>query len=294
MNESSFESKYQENVFLENDAIFPLQMNLNFNLHKSLTPFGVDDFDAIRLAGVYGADIQMVQDELQDIRKHNERKAYKLCQEIDITPLKNIGETSIAFLGDSITSYRQSYFHIIRAALDDCRNIRFFDHSVTGYKSVDMMELVWPTLMSEAPAIAHIMIGTNDLWCVDGYWDTPWIGIAEYEKSLHCVASALAAIGTKMIFSTIPVLCHEKLAAYNDVSGYRYRSRESDRQAYNDVVRNVAQEFDAAVNEMDSEYSQYSPADLTFSDGTHLNGLGQTVLAKKVLQYLIAATQSAK
>ena len=270
---------------MEQNTNFDFQFNFKFNLHKSLIPIGISDKDYERLIKVYGIDEKTLMREVKVIEKSNLCQAQWVKEKVDLTPFGTAVSKRILFLGDSITSDRQSYFNILQLACGEYTEISLVDLSISGHKSGDLFTAMFPNVHEEHADIAHIMIGTNDVRKTNDAYHAFHTGIEEYEKNIDYVAAMLAEDGTKTVITTIPPFSQDKAAAY--FPKHKMLFEEKDRQAFNDVIRRVGGKHGALINDMDEVYSSYSPEDLTLMDGIHLNEVGQRLLAARVAQMLI-------
>lgn len=273
-----------------NNPIYDFQFSFQFNLHKSLIPVGIGDDDYDRLRYVYGVQKEILMQEVHAIDRSNYQSAKELSSRIDCSSLSRKGAIKIAFLGDSITSDRQSYFNIIRTALEDFKNIVLYDCSISGQKSGDLFTAMYPNYYELQPNIAHIMIGSNDFHRLikpDGPFDT---SPAEYEKNIDFIVSAFAANGTKVIITTIPPFSKEKATA--SFSRHQRLSLETDRLTFNAILKKVADKHGACYNAMDDKYAPYTRDELTLPDGVHLSGIGQQLLAQSILQAVLKQVET--
>jgi len=261
-----------------------IRINVKFNHHKSSIPIGIDDADHELLARMYGLSHEEYLDMVNEFEKSNEHYAKKLAEKIDLSPLHG-KQIRIAFLGDSITSDRQSYMNIIRRALSDEKGIEIGDFAISGNISENLLGRFDPAVREYGADIAHIMIGTNDMIRINDDRLFFHVSPGEYEKNLDYVIGEFTKEGTKVIISTIPVFSLQKI---NDAYGeFKVLYRKEDREEFNDIIRKVASRYGATVNEMDPYYEGYDPYDLTEAEGIHLNALGHELMAEAVMKEII-------
>ena len=105
-------------------------------------------------------------------------------------------------------------------------------------------------------------------------------------QSLDFIVTGLVEDGTEVILSTLPPVSKSKIATSQE--GWRSAFWEEDRMIFNRIIRNIAEKHNAVINDMEDIYKHYSPEELTIDDGIHLNELGHQLLAKKLMQILIA------
>ena len=90
----------------------------------------------------------------------------------------------ISILGDSISSWRLSFWHILREALRGYPAV-FHDFSVSGQKSGDLLAAMYPDIARAHAQLAHIMIGTNDCRRTLDVPNVLHTGLPEYEKNVR-------------------------------------------------------------------------------------------------------------
>lgn len=263
------------------DAQF--KFNFKFNLHKSCIPIGLKDDDYQSLSAAYGVSMEDMMAEVEANQAFLRAEAELLLQKYPDFP-REMANKKIAFLGDSITSDRRSYFNIIRTALQDS-DAHLLDDAISAYKVVDIITNFVPGVTDFAPDIVHIMIGSNDLKRTSDVRKLPVLSVEEYAKDLDYLVDSMLDRGAKLILTTIPPFDDKKThAKFFEVNACFL---DEDRMAFNAVVREQAKKAGCLLNEMDPLYAQYSIADLTLEDGLHLNEIGQRMLTHCVVEKLL-------
>jgi len=255
-----------------------------FRLHKAYCHFiGIIDSDNDRLRDVYGVDQDTYDAVIKAEEEHNAKYAEILKKKVDLSKL---GERplKIAFLGDSITSDRNSYLNIIKKAVEDM-DVEFFDFSVSGATTASMFAVARPDYTDVHADIAHIMIGTNDIRSIDDEIGYAITSATEFEKNVGYIVRELTKEGTKVIISTIPPIVLERAKAHFTAS--KMIVREEDRVAYNAILEKIADKYGAVFNKMDEHYGKYPMEELTFADGHHLNEIGQEILTEQVAKRIV-------
>ena len=131
---------------------------------------------------VYGVDSAWLRNEAALIRRANARCAAHLETQFNLSALSG-KQAKIIFLGDSITSDRQSYLNILKQALSGTPDLKLIDLAISAQKSVDLFTGVYPDIIAQRADIAHIMIGTNDVRRIDDERRLYHTSPAEYEKT---------------------------------------------------------------------------------------------------------------
>lgn len=261
------------------------QFRFQFNVHKALGSMNISDLDIPLLAAIYGVAETDVAAELQFAHDRVEYYAEKLKKIEGTLCLPANQKTKILFLGDSNTSNRQSYYHIIRTALKGYPNIETKDLSISAQKAIDLFTAMYPNTIGERAELAHIMIGTNDVRRIDYLRDVYFTSPLEFKKNVDFIISSLMENGTKVIVSTLPPISEERTMVQYE--GYHTVYPQEDRVLFNEIMIEVAGKYGAVVNQMENVYGQYTAEELTRDDGIHLNELGHELLAQNLLKILL-------
>ena len=291
----------------------------DFQGHKSLGFWNGRQPEPGVMAAVYRlpADALCAQD--AELLRQNREDAAAVLAEQPLDAALWREPCGISILGDSISSWRLSFLHILREALRGYPAV-FHDFSVSGQKSGDLLAAMYPDIARAHAQLAHIMIGTNDCRRTLDVPNVLHTGLPEYEKNVRFLVSALQAGGSRVIISSIPPV--DAAAIAHDFPAHRILYREDDRLAFNaalDIAENgharvkpqlllnlppdlhsagralghddhevrLAAETGAVFNDMEPLYRAYAPQELTI-DGIHLNRGAQRLLAGRVLQCMQA------
>ena len=267
-------------------SAFDAKFNLKFHQHKSLIPIGIEDDDYKTLATVYGTPYDEIMLYVKEFEESNKKYAEKLEEKIDLSVF-NDKQLKIAFLGDSITSDRQSFMNIIKKALSDKKGIDIRDFAISGQTSDNLLIGFNPEVRAFHADVAHILIGTNDMRKINDRKQLYFLGPAEYEKNLDYVVGELVQEGTKVIISTIPPFSLTKVE--KSLPEYLILYKEEDRALYNNIIEKIAGRYSVELNNMDPFFSNYDSEDLTLPDGIHLNSLGHELMTIAVTEKIIKA-----
>lgn len=256
----------------------------DFQGHKSLGFWNGRQPEPGVMAAVYRlpADALCAQD--AELLRQNREDAAAVLAEQPLDAALWREPCGISILGDSISSWRLSFWHILREALRGYPAV-FHDFSVSGQKSGDLLAAMYPDIACAHAQLAHIMIGTNDCRRTLDVPNVLHTGLPEYEKNVRFLVSALQAGGSRVIISSIPPV--DAAAIAHDFPAHRILYREDDRLAFNAALRRIAAETGAVFNDMEPLYRAYAPQELTI-DGIHLNRGAQRLLAGRVLQCMQA------
>lgn len=269
-----------------NQAAAKFPFFFEYNVHKSTIPIGIMDSDYERLAATYGVTLDTLLEQVADIDESNKQNAVLLLKATDSSTVRHLANKKLVFCGDSNTSCRKSYMNIIRTALSNLAGFNAVDCAVSGYRVSNLVYNMYPNVHSLHADIAHIMIGTNDIRRTDGPSHLIMTPAEHFFQSLDFIVTGLVEDGTKVILSTLPPVSKSKIATSQE--GWRSAFWEEDRMIFNRIIRNIAEKHNVVINDMEDIYKHYSPEELTIDDGIHLNELGHQLLAKKLMQILIA------
>ena len=268
--------------------MFESLFNLKFNLVKAYADIGIPEDDDELGASIYGLATWEYKEALEGFAKNNRENAAEVlaAYEACFGAFRPDKETPyrIAWLGDSITSDRESHQCIIRELLKDCPNLTLWDFAVSGFKASDLFTHYYPDISDFAPDIAVLMIGTNDMRIMDDEYGYNHGGIEEFSRNIDYLTAKLAAAGTRVIVCTLPPFDMGKMRIALD--GWHILYTEEGRRLYDDAIVSAAGRHGAVLVDMRAVYAEYDAADITIDDGLHLNGKGQTLLAMNIFPKL--------
>ena len=253
---------------------------VKFNMHKLI--LDIPERDADRIAMVFHADRNEVESLMESFRQTVRTEAERTRAEMTI-PMP-VDKRSIVFLGDSITSDRESYLNIIRELYRDQPNVQIVDAAISGDKSDDAVMRFYERTLRYKPDVVCILIGTNDLRRNDDSYASSCVSLGGIEKNLRYMISMLKSRGAKIILTTISPVINEQLKARFPDSNWCYEPSEID--ALNNLIYDLSIEYQIQLNDMRMVYANYSPEKILLNDGLHLNSIGQRLLLRSTLQCL--------
>lgn len=260
--------------------MFENEFNLSFNLHKAYTDIGIRDDDKTKMACIYNIPLSGIDEVLEGFAKQNRENARVVrgaCGDFTVDGEK---EFRIAYLGDSITSYRMSHRCIVQELLAPYQNIVIKDFSISGLKVSDLFTAFYPGINEFRPNIAVMMIGTNDMRITDDEYQYTHTPVEHFSRDYAYLAEKLTKMGSKVVLVTLPPYCMEKMIPA--LPGWKILYKDDVKKRYDDEIIDIAQKNDAILVDMRKEYEKYDPADITIEDGLHLNPKGHGILASKV------------
>jgi lysophospholipase L1-like esterase len=203
----------------------------------------------------------------------------------------------IAFLGDSITQggwqNPAGYVHLVIAGLE-ANGIKAepVPAGISGHKSDQMLARLEKDVLSKKPQWMTLSCGVNDVWhgkggvplddaaaAKPGEYNEKVAERGTYKKNISAIIEKATAAGAKPVILTATVI-KEDLG-----------NAENARLApYNDFLRSLAKEKHLPIADLNALFherikKEAKPGKLTItSDGVHMNGEGNKLMAIGVLQ----------
>lgn len=253
---------------------------LRFNFPNMLRQ-AIDPCDSERIANVLGLLTEETKAALESFDAQNEQAARKIADAPETEKFKD-KKARIVFIGDSITSDRLGFFNILRKVFDKCGGIELLDSSVSGWRSGDVLQDLYGSVLAKEPDMVVFTVGTNDLRTIGGKCNVT--SRQEYERNIKLLFDALRDY--LLIVNTLPPFHTEKLKETYGSIGWSFKS--SDLQTYNGILRENTRKYGAVLNDTCGEFQNAINAgrDVFHGDGLHLNGAGQSIIARSLFAVL--------
>ena len=185
----------------------------------------------------------------------------------------------VAFLGDSITqggwSSAKGYVKLTAAGLKaNGVEIEVIPAGISGHKSNQMLDRLEKDVLSKKPQWMTLSCGVNDVW--HGAKGVP---LDDYKKNIREIVDKCAAANVKVVILTATVIKEQLDGPDNQKLA-----------AYNDFLRELAKEKKLPVADLNAMFQERIKAANTpdtkvlTSDGVHMNGAGNEVMAEGVLR----------
>jgi len=185
----------------------------------------------------------------------------------------------IAFLGDSITQggwgSAKGYVKLTVAGLKaNGIEVDVVPAGISGHKSNQMLERLERDVLSKKPQWMTLSCGVNDVW--HGVKGVP---LEDYKKNIREIVDKCAAANVKVVILTATVIKEQLDGPENQKLA-----------AYNDFLRDLAKEKKLPVADLNAMFQERIKAANTpdkkvlTSDGVHMNGTGNEVMAEGVLR----------
>jgi len=188
---------------------------------------------------------------------------------------------SIAFLGDSLTQLGNlqkpnGYVNLVVEGLKaNGINVRKIPAGIGGNTSQDMLARLDRDVISKKPTWMTLNCGIND---------SPRMDLEEFSANLAKIVDQATAAGIKVILITTTIGAGESLQSPETLK----------RQAFAEAFRTLGKERNLIVVDMNTAMANelaerqkdgWKGLRLTY-DGTHLNGLGNQIMAAEILRTL--------
>ncbi|MFN0128695.1 MAG: SGNH/GDSL hydrolase family protein [Verrucomicrobiales bacterium] len=183
----------------------------------------------------------------------------------------------IAFLGDSITqagAEPEGYVTLVIRGLEAVGvKAAAIPAGISGHKSNQMLERLESDVLSKKPDWMTLSCGVNDVWHGDN-----GIPLDQYKTNITKIVDTCQAVGVKVMILTSTMIGEDQpnennqmLAAYNDF----LRALAKDKKC---LLADLNADMQAAVK------AAASKENLLTTDGVHMNGAGNKLMAEGVLK----------
>ena len=202
----------------------------------------------------------------------------------------------IGFLGDSITAggwgNPAGYVHLVIAGLAaNGVKAEAVPAGISGHKSDQMLARLDKDVLSKKPQWMTLSCGVNDVWhgkrgvplddatAKAGDYDEKVAERGTYKKNITAIVEKAAAAGAKPVILTATVI-HENLDS----------PENAHLAPYNDFLRQLAMEMHLPLADLNALFQERikkenkPAAKVLTSDGVHMNGEGNKLMALGVLQ----------
>lgn len=257
-----------------------LYNNIKFNMQKLI--LDVPERDTLWLSRIFAAQEREVEALIEGFENTVLQQVKEIREKGNIPQVH--GPKTIVFVGDSITSDRESCLNILKKLYEDEKELKWVDAAISGDKSDDAKMKFYERTMNHHPDIAHVLIGTNDMRRSDDEDGESCLSLEDYRKNLEYIVKRLKANGVKIILTTISPILNEGVRKRFPNDNWIYK--EEDIRAVNIIIEETAAKYEVKLNDMRPVYGGYRPEEILFQDGLHLNALGQKLLTGKILAAL--------
>lgn len=263
-----------------NQLPFELDFMHKFNLHKT-GGLLIEDGDLRSIARVYGvktkkllkiegAFCRSIEDAAMTLKKgYSEKRIEKPC--------------TIAAIGDSITSDRESYVKILNRIWKDDLMRSVLDCGISGDTSADVIRRFFPTVLEQKFDWAVVFVGTNDSRANDDEFGHAYVSIEEYRRNMTYIIELLQKKNKEIVLVTVPYADNERLNSFFADMHWKYDYGQIDRT--NEVLRQLSKKYETKICEFAGKLAEIS-GDCLGQDGLHLSAEGQKILCGLLLDIL--------
>lgn len=259
----------------------PIEHIHRFNHYKWLK-FIVADDDLEMIAGFYGVETKLLQDIEFQFQQVVDDLSKDIPKQYKKTPLEKTRD--ILTIGDSITSDRESYVHILqRFWIDDpSRNIE--ESAVSGDTTLHLLRRYYISIENRDFDQAILFIGTNDCCMTGDEANLPIVGFEDYSRNIQYLCSHLEKkCGKNIIITTIPPVDNVRFEQHIAPNKGKYDPVYIAK--INDFLRKIS--LSAGYKTADLAAALYEePNEYLRDDGIHLNGRGQLIMARLLAEIL--------
>jgi acyl-CoA thioesterase-1 len=257
----------------------PLEFMHKFNLHKWLGLL-IDDDDLGSIARIYGVSRPRLARIERGFRVNIARLSASLPKREE-KPLAS--PLVILALGDSISSDRESWAKILNHYWREDPNRSVLDCAISGNTTSSLLDRFYSTVLNQEFDWVVLFIGTNDCRELDDPARISEISPEEYRRNMEYITGRLVERGKRIVLVTLPPVDNVRLRAYFPEANSCYDLARL--EATNRYLRELAARQGFAVADL-SAAIQAQSQDVLEEDGLHLNGIGQTILCRLLLDLL--------
>jgi len=257
---------------------YELDFMHKYNLHKWLG-FLIEDDDIKFISQMYGVKFKELKRVDEVFLRNIEKFVGELVNKIQVKPLE--APYRIAAIGDSISSDRQSWVKILNHLWKGTRTV--IDCAISGDTTSDLIDRFYGTIMNQEFQWAVVFIGTNDCRELDDGSHMAQISLDEYKRNMHYIMESLLKEGKKVINVTLPSVDNVRLKGQFPDNNWSYDRARIDQT--NDFIRDLSKKLDTKLADLAKGIGAYGE-DVLEQDGLHMNGQGQLILCKLLLELL--------
>jgi lysophospholipase L1-like esterase len=255
---------------------FELKFMHKFNIHKQ-SGLLIDDYDLVSMARVYGVKPKELKKLEIQFDKRIKTASEKLREKFGVKPVKTA--YTIAAIGDSLTSDRESYVKILNHLWKEDGGRVMIDCGISGDTTCDVVNRFYQTVMNQEFSWAVIFLGTNDSRANDDEYNHSFLSVDEYKRNMIYIIENLLKRQKKIILVTIPDPDNSRMKAYFTEFNVKYDMKRIGRT--NDVIRELSKKYGTELADFSVRLKEYG------LDGLEKDGIHITIEAHMVLCELL-------
>jgi lysophospholipase L1-like esterase len=259
---------------------FELRFMHKFNIHK-LSGLNIDDQDLVSIARVYGVKPKELKKLEAQFNKRIEIASRELRERIGVKPVST--PYSIAAIGDSLTSDRESYVKILNHLWKEDGGRVLLDCGISGDTTCDVVTRFYTSVLNNEFSWAIIFLGTNDSRANDDEYNHSFLSVDEYRRNMIYIIENLTKRQKNLILVTIPNTDTKRMKAYFPDYNEKYDTERVEMT--NVVVRKLAENYKTELADFSAELRERGIDGLE-SDGIHITIEAHKILCEMLLHIL--------
>lgn len=262
---------------------------IDFNLHRVPAALGLDVPPAAAAEMIGATEAQFlsyIEKQKSDVKDTADilLADSSLAMAIDRIPVPKGG--LILTLGDSITTYRNSYACLLESMFGRRRpndEVCFVNAAQSGYTSTHGLETVYTQALELQPDWVSIMFGANDCKHFGGSRSKTLVSLEEYRSNITSMVDAfLAHTKARPILLTPAPVVEDIVNGNPDFYSMRMTWDNDDIRACADSVRELARQHGLKCVDLFGTFGESPDADL-YLDGLHPGLAGHRLILAALL-----------
>jgi lysophospholipase L1-like esterase len=190
------------------------------------------------------------------------------------------GVGRVMAIGDSITTYRYSYAHLLRHLLPTSQII---NHGYSGHTSNHGLELTHTRFVQAQPDVVFIKYGVNDCKRFVGMGERPLVTPDEYRGNLTGIVRAFQHITTADLVLLTPTPVVSEIITHTPAFDNMYLTwSNADLAQLAEIVRDVSATQQTRFVDLFRIFGANPDPTLYLPDGLHPNFAGQKIMLKTI------------
>ncbi len=272
---------------------------IDFNLHTVAAAVGVAVPDAAA-AAIFDVSETQLADYNRDVKAAVEQTARRLLAKPQLAAAIDrwsIPESGLVMaVGDSITTYRYSYAHILDAMLSIHRSqnaIRFVNVAQSGYTSNHGLEATYIQNLALQPDWVFIKFGVNDSKQFGGADARTLVSLEEYRANIAAIIDAFQRFTSAHIVLLTPTPVVETITSVHpDYAAMRLSWNNKILENFAAVVGDLARQHSLPLVNLIETFSLNPDPSYFLPDGLHPSPEGHRRIVEKLLNSLDDVAQS--
>ncbi len=194
-------------------------------------------------------------------------------------------------VGDSTTTYRYSYAHLLAAMVSLRRpeaGIRFANVAQSGYTSTHGLENSYTQFLAQRPDIVFIKFGVNDCKRFGGAAAKTLVSLDEYRANMEGMVEAFRThTEAQVVLLTPDPVVENTVNGSPDFQAMRMSWRGADLQARADYLNELAARYELPFVDLVELFGVSPDPRLYLPDGLHPNPDGQALILEAVLRAMV-------